>query len=567
MAKLITTPLFAATLLLLTTARPCRAGDWVTFAHDPARTGWANDEKILNAQNASNLRVQWKTHVENASYSLAALTAPLVTARAVTSEGMRSVVYVAGSEGAVFALDATSGQELWRRQLRSMVTPKKGGFQGTFLCPNGITSTPVIDVASGNLYVIAPDGSLYGLDLGTGKVKYGPVPFVSPFAKTWSLNLVDGTVYTTVSLGCGNGRAGIYAADVRDPHRPAVRQLMLSSAFTAGIWGRGGAVIGEDGRIYGGTADGDTNPSAGDYSNTVVSVPLRSLSPVDYFLPRNWPYLKKLDFDVGSASPVWFRWKNRNLIAHGFKEGVVYLLDGDSPEAAITAHRYLRPPDSPTTRNSAATVPASGAISPPAATRRETHGSMFPSADRPRSRLRRFLSPMAEIRTAASWRSKSWPILSRRNRSCSRHGSRETSTFPTRQSLRMAFYSRFRTVKIPTSMAMNRGDFSIPAPPFSKRWTHPPAANCTTVAAPSPRGFISVVLRSRRAASTLSITIPMFTASGSAATIPFPASIPRRPGIATQMNSAPAGSAGPNAIRNSSGPGSFAGARPPVWYC
>jgi hypothetical protein len=53
------------------------------------------------------------------------------------------------------------------------------------------------------------------------------------------------------------------------------------------------------------------------------------MAVADYFLPRNAEYINKNDFDLGSASPVWFAWKNRHLLAHGFKEGVVYLLDGD----------------------------------------------------------------------------------------------------------------------------------------------------------------------------------------------------------------------------------------------
>jgi outer membrane protein assembly factor BamB len=307
---------------------PVFAGDWTTFGHDPARSGWASDEKTLSPENVSTLRMQWKTHVNNQSYSLSALTAPVVT-KIPANGGVRSVIYVAGISGTVFSLDAETGEALWTRSISSMAVPRKGGLQGTFLCPNGITATPVIDKDTNSLYVIAPDGGLYGLDLGNGKVKYGPVPFVAPFAKSWSLNVVKGIVYTTVSLGCGNGRSGVYAADVRIPQRPLVRQLLLSNAYTAGIWGRGGPVIGGNGKLYGGTADGDTDPSRGDYSDTVVAASIEDLSLADYFLPPNSAYLKKMDFDVGSASPVWFTWKNRNLIAHGFKEGVVYLLDAD----------------------------------------------------------------------------------------------------------------------------------------------------------------------------------------------------------------------------------------------
>ena len=107
--------------------------------------------------------------------------------------------------GTVFALDARTGEELWTHTFHSVILPGKGGYQGTFLCPNGITATPVIDRSTSILYVIAPDGALYGLDLGGGNVRYGPVQFVAPFSKNWSLNLVDGTIYTVLTQGCGGG--------------------------------------------------------------------------------------------------------------------------------------------------------------------------------------------------------------------------------------------------------------------------------------------------------------------------------------------------------------------------
>lgn len=305
------------------------AGDWPTYGHDPQRSGWAENETELNPKTVSGLELQWKVKVNNQFYSLAALTAPVGVTQVHTDKGDRSAVYVAGIGGSVFALDARTGEELWSRPLRMTVIPKKGGLQGTFLCPEGITATPVIDKDAGVLYVTAADGALYGLDLGSGRIRFGPVPFIAPFSKSWSLNLAGGSVYTTVSLGCGNGRSGIYAMDVQDRHRPAGREVLLSNAYAAGIWGRGGAVMGNNGKIYGGTADGDTDPAAGDYSSTVVAVLQRDLSISDYFMPRNWAYLKQKDLDLGSASPVLFTWNHRNLLAHGSKEGVVYLLDAD----------------------------------------------------------------------------------------------------------------------------------------------------------------------------------------------------------------------------------------------
>lgn len=309
---------------------PSLSADWTTFGHDPQRSGWASEETTINRDNVSTMVLKWKAKVPAEAYSLSALTAPVVAADVSTAKGVRTAVYVAGIGGTVFALDSETGEQLWARTFKYRIQPGKGGFQGTFLCPNGITATPVIDKAAQILYVIAADGALYGLDLGSGAVRYGPVQFVASYAKAWSLSLVDGVVYTTLSQGCGAGLSGFYGIDVRDRHHPVVHQLLLSNTDTAGIWGSGGPIIGDNGRVYGSTADGKFDPAAGDYSNTIISASLSNLNLLDYYLPLNWDYLRKKDLDLGSASPVYFGWKNRRLVATGTKEAVVSLLDAES---------------------------------------------------------------------------------------------------------------------------------------------------------------------------------------------------------------------------------------------
>ena len=306
------------------------AADWLTFAHDPQRSGWASEEKTLSRDNVSALTLKWKAKLPNESSHLSALTAPVVAAGVTTSHGVRTAVYVAGVKGTVWALDAETGEQLWSHEFKYRILPGKGGYQGTFLCPNGITATPVIDKSTRLLYLIAADGALYGLDMGSGDVRVGPIQFVAALAKSWSLSLVDGVVYTTLSQGCGAGLSGFYAVDVRDPHHPIVHQLLLSNSDTAGIWGRGGPVIGDNRRIYGSTADGKFDPAAGDYSNTVIAASIPDLNLLDYYLPPNWDYLRKRDLDLGSASPVYFSWKSRHLLASGTKESVLRLFDADA---------------------------------------------------------------------------------------------------------------------------------------------------------------------------------------------------------------------------------------------
>jgi outer membrane protein assembly factor BamB len=315
--------------LLPVAAKPA---DWLTFAHDPQRTGWAAEESAITSQTAPNVTLLWKAKADNESYSLWALTAPVVAENVSTAKGVKTVVYVASISGKVFAFEADTGELLWTYNIKNFVESRKNVyvFQGTFLCPNGITATPVIDRSTDMLFVLGSDGMLYGLDLGSGRVRYGPVQFVPPFSKAWSLNLVDGKIYTTLSQGCGNGFSGFYSIDIRDRHHPVVEQGLLSNTNTAGIWGRGGPVIGTNGRVYGGTGDGHFDLVAGDYSNAVVSASLIDLKILDYYLPPNWKHLNSKDFDMGSASPVYFGWRNRDLVAHGAKEGVITLMDADS---------------------------------------------------------------------------------------------------------------------------------------------------------------------------------------------------------------------------------------------
>ena len=152
-------------------AAASKAADWPTFGHDPQRTGWAYEETMLSPENVSTLELKWKTKVKNEFRILSALTVPVVAIGVPTLKGVRDVVYVAGSGDHVFALDAETGEVLWTRSFKSYVGPKNSGYQGTFLCPNGITATPVIDRSTGVLYVIAADGALYGLDLGAATLE------------------------------------------------------------------------------------------------------------------------------------------------------------------------------------------------------------------------------------------------------------------------------------------------------------------------------------------------------------------------------------------------------------
>ncbi len=316
-----------AFFLLIGSGVAFAAGNWPTFGHDAQRSGYAFNETTLNAQNVSHLSLLWKVKVKNEPKSLTALTAPVAAEGIRTPQGTRNVVYVAGSSNNITAIDAATGKIIWSRQIGVRIRPTHPGM---WLCPNNLNATPTIDTRRGLLDVISLDGSFYGLDLGTGKTKVGPVAFVPPFTKDWSLNLWHGILYTSTSQGCGGTPSGIYSMDIRNPMHPVIRDLIVEHGYGAGIFGRGGVTIGENGRLYAATGDGPFDPAHGDYGSAVIEVAPRPLKVLGYYSPLNYQQVNKYDLDLGSSSPVWFAYRNFNLVAGGGKEGVLFLLNARS---------------------------------------------------------------------------------------------------------------------------------------------------------------------------------------------------------------------------------------------
>jgi hypothetical protein len=155
-----------------------------------------------------------------------------------------------------------------------------------------------------------------------------PVAFNSPFARNWSLNLIDGVIYTSTGRGCGDSMAHFTALDLKDPSHKAV-EFYTSTGRPAGAWGRGGLVRGPKG-IYAATADGPYDPASGKFGHSVMTLSLKDLRLLDSFTPANWKYLEEKDLDLGSTSPSIFPFQKWTLVATAGKESVVYLLDASN---------------------------------------------------------------------------------------------------------------------------------------------------------------------------------------------------------------------------------------------
>src|ERR1700690_3841015 len=126
---------------------------------------------------------------------------PLAVAAHVagSSQAPKNVLFLLGADDTLFALSAADGKVIWQKTFPNAVPVKRAA---TWLCPNAANATPVIDKRKGVIYFVTSDGKLRGLALGDGAERLAPTDFVAPYARDWSLNLIDNVVYTTSARGC-----------------------------------------------------------------------------------------------------------------------------------------------------------------------------------------------------------------------------------------------------------------------------------------------------------------------------------------------------------------------------
>src|SRR5689334_44930 len=86
------------------------ASEWLTWGFDPERSGWNRAEATLSKDNVSRLVLKWKSELPVAprEIALSTLTAPLVVDGVATAQGRRTLLFIAGSDDSVFAIDANT---------------------------------------------------------------------------------------------------------------------------------------------------------------------------------------------------------------------------------------------------------------------------------------------------------------------------------------------------------------------------------------------------------------------------------------------------------------------------
>ncbi|MGD0228171.1 MAG: pyrrolo-quinoline quinone [Terriglobia bacterium] len=368
--------LLSAILLLVAgdLMKPARA-QVPTSQYDNSRTGCNLNETLLTPQNVnpSQFGKLFSLRVDGAIYAQ-----PLyLPALKIPGKGRHNVVFVATEHDSVYAFDAdgSSQDPLWKVNFldaKKGVTPVPVGDVGCpFISPEiGITSTPVIDLQSGTLYVLARTKErtgtfskrhvqrLHALAVTTGAEKFGgPVEIQASIKGQGdgssngqlefdplrenprsSLLLVNGNVYLTWASSCD---AGPYHGWViaYDAHTLAQVAVFSTSPDTgdSGIWaGDTGPGADAEGNVFFATGNGKfyVNSEGQEYGDSVLKLSLvgHRLLVRDYFTPFNQKELEAKDQDLGSGGPLLLPDQpgpHPHLLVISGKGGTVYVLDRD----------------------------------------------------------------------------------------------------------------------------------------------------------------------------------------------------------------------------------------------
>jgi outer membrane protein assembly factor BamB len=304
------------------------SADYLMEGGDNGRTGWLRDDRSFNVNNVRHMKLLWKTKLESVPREMHNLFPPLIATGVNTSGGTREVLIVAGVSDDLFALDAATGTQLWKKHFDNTWAPDGNGPPGGTLCPSGQVAVPVMGASGAGkftIYAVSWDGRLWQLNAADGAELAPPEKFLPPNGKPYSLNLQNGVVYTGTAQGCGGVAHMFLSFDLK------TRRTSIFLPSGGGLWGRRGVALSPNGAVYMGTGDGQFDPENGHFGNGLVAVKRDEegeLKLADYYGPSNADWLWKRDLDI-NVSPMSFDHKGRHFVAGTSKECRVWLLDRD----------------------------------------------------------------------------------------------------------------------------------------------------------------------------------------------------------------------------------------------
>ncbi len=356
----------AGVLLSLLLPPKVAATDVLTQHNDNLRTGANLQEFVLTTSNVNTAQFGkvFTRAVDGQIYAQ-----PLYAHAVTISNQIRNVVYVCTESNSVYAFDAdnaAASNALWQANLGPAVPSSDLNNCGDLTPVVGITSTPVIDAATGTIYVEAKTKEsgnyfhrLHAMDVATGQEKFGgPVVIQASMPGTGDggtivsfnalhefnrpgLLLSSNVVYLAYGSHCDwapyhGWLLGYGATNLQ-------QQYVFNTTPNGGegaIWSCGtGPAADADGNIYTVTGNGSFTanvggPNFGD-SYMKLTISNSALTVATWFTPHDQGTLNANDQDVGTGGIILI--PSTNMAVGAGKTGMMYLLNRDNMGGFTTA--------------------------------------------------------------------------------------------------------------------------------------------------------------------------------------------------------------------------------------
>lgn len=322
-----------------------------TWQYDNGRSGLNSLEPTLTTANVNAARFGklFSYLVDGYPYG-----EPLYVSNLTIGGAQRNVVFVATEKDSVYAFDSDtygSGAPLWHTSLlQPGEQPQPAGAITPF---QGVTSTPVIDLASKTMYVVSaqvgastPFFRLHALDLLSGAEKFGgpvvisaSVPGTNSDSVNGVLSLTTSCVQRTALLLANNavifGFGGCHSGWLLSYDATTLNQIGVFNMSpdadgygayggAGGVWmGAGGAAADGGGNVYVTTGNGpyDGVKAFGDSALKLNT----NLQLLDHFTPEDWAFLWCKDTDLSAGGVLLLPGTSEALM--GGKSGKMYLVN------------------------------------------------------------------------------------------------------------------------------------------------------------------------------------------------------------------------------------------------
>jgi outer membrane protein assembly factor BamB len=275
--------------------------DWTVYHGDLLGSGVASGSSVFQGATQS-----WTSHAVHGEL----FGEPLV-------EG--DSVVVATEADMVYALNAANGATVWSTRVGTPV-PARALPCGDIKPTVGITSTPVIDPARSEVFVVADEKRkkeishhLVGLSLATGAILLDQIvdpPGTTPSAQLQraALTLDDGQVIMASGGNagdCSTYNGWVVAVPEGGGPLSSFEVDPTPGNLEGAIWMGGAApIVDSSGNIWVASGNGsNTSGSSPDYSDSVIELS-SALTPLQSFTPSTWATDNASDFDLGSSSPA-----------------------------------------------------------------------------------------------------------------------------------------------------------------------------------------------------------------------------------------------------------------------